>query len=128
MRNRSRRFLILLSFSVCMATTAFTRQGSQTPAGLLFYSVGGAEGIIDRFGKNFYGVLDELNENEPAFGRFLLSIAEKPLSEKQIIERSAISQSIVERFISQLSDIKVIIKDEQGLSLIHISEPTRPSP
>jgi hypothetical protein len=114
MRNRNCRFLILLSFSVCVTTTAFARQGSPTPTGLLFYTVGEAEGIIDRFGKDFYEVLDELNENEAALGRFLLSIAEEPLTEKQIEERSAISRFLVKRFISQLSDIKVILKDEQG--------------
>ena len=114
MRSRSRRFLILISFSIFVATTAFTRQGSPTPTGLFFYNVGAAEGTIDRFGKNFWEVFDELNENEAAFSRFLLSIAEEPLSEKQIADRSALSRALVERFISQLSDIRVIVKDEQG--------------
>jgi hypothetical protein len=108
------RFLIFFLFSSAAWATVYLGQEKPTAAGLHFWTVGGTEGLVERFKTNLYETLDNLSKNKEAFDRFLLAIAEGPLSENQIVEKSALSPSRVEYFISKLSHTRVIRKDGQG--------------
>jgi hypothetical protein len=116
MMNKYCRLFFIFLFASYLLTTSIARQGNSKPkpTSVRFWTVGGADGIVERFGTNFYDVLDDLDRNKDAFDHFLLAIAEGPLMEKQIVEKSALSESRVEHFISILGDIRVIKKDEKG--------------
>ena len=113
MTEKRCRLLIFQLILSCMLMAGCTRQENPKNAGLNFWTVGGKEGLNNRFGKNFYKTFFALQEDKDAFDRFLLAIAEGPLTEKLIVERSALSTPRVKYFISKLDSIKVIKDDGQ---------------
>jgi hypothetical protein len=74
-----------------------------------FYTVGSG-GINARFGTDIYQELDNLRGNTDKLDEFLFAIAEEPLKMNQIQERSGLSRSQVEYFISNLDSCHVIKK------------------
>lgn len=111
--DRYRNFIFLLILS-CMMTAACTKQESPKPAVLKFWVVGGESGKVKRFGAEFSSTMRVLRKDKEELDKFLLAIAEEPLTEEQIQEKSSLSESRLEYFISILDSIKVIKKDEQG--------------
>jgi hypothetical protein len=78
-----------------------------------FYIVGSG-GIKARFGTNVYQALDSLRGNTGQLDEFLLTIAEEPLTTNQIQERSGLTQSQVEYFISNLDSCNIIKEYNQN--------------
>jgi hypothetical protein len=72
------------------------------------------EGVANRFGTNIYPVFNGLYETEQAFNRLLLALAERPLSEKDILDTSGLSRSQMEPLISKLDSIKMIRRDDRN--------------
>lgn len=73
--------------------------------------VGNNKGIKARFGANFYDIWDSLRmvrNDRVLLNRFMYSIAEQPLTEKQIITSSSLTQSRVSFYISKLGSINLI--------------------
>lgn len=114
MATKNYRILVYLLILILMMSVACTKQDSPKSGDLRFYRVGGQKGIIERFGTNVYETFNELDVHKDAFDRFLFTIAEEPLTEKQIVEKSTLSSSQVMNFISTLDSINVVKKDEQG--------------
>jgi hypothetical protein len=55
-----------------------------------------------------------LQKDKDEFNRFMLAVAERPLSEQQIAEKVALSPSRVTYFTAGLDSIKLLGKDDQG--------------
>jgi hypothetical protein len=79
---------------------------------LRFYIVGNE--IKERFGPDFYKALDRLRGDKAQFDEFLLTIADRPLTKNQILERSGLTQSQVEYFIINLDSYNLIKKYNQN--------------
>jgi len=78
-----------------------------------FYTVGNGD-ISARFGTDIYQALESLRRNSGQLDEFLFAIAEEPLTVNQIQEKSGLTQSQVEYFISNLASCHVIKKYDQN--------------
>jgi hypothetical protein len=86
---------------------------SSEPTGLAFWTVGNAEGIYKRFGKNTSQMLNELYKEKTELDCFLLALAEQPLTEREILEKCAIPSIRLHHFITTLKSINLIKKTGQ---------------
>ena len=78
-----------------------------------FYTVGSGD-INARFGTDIYQALESLRGNTGQLDEFLFAIAEEPLTMNQIQERSGLTRSQVEYFISNLDSCNIIKKYNQN--------------
>jgi len=112
MFNRKLFELIPLCCFICLVCCRDFSHSSSNRTELKFYTVG--DGIKERFGPDFYKALDRLRGDTAQLDEFLLTIADQPLTKNQILERSGLSQSQVDYFITNLDSFKVIKNDNQG--------------
>jgi hypothetical protein len=110
--NRKLFELIPLCCFICLVCCRDFSHSSSNRTELRFYTVG--DGIKERFGPDFYKALDRLRGDTAQLDEFLLTIADQPLTKNQILERSGLSQSQVDYFITNLDSFKVIKNDNQG--------------
>jgi hypothetical protein len=75
---------------------------------LAFWTVGNMDGIKKRFGANFYQMLNELNENKNQLDCFLITLAEQPLTEAEILEKCTFPSMKLHYFITTLKSMKLI--------------------
>ncbi len=78
------------------------------PAELSFWTVGGAEGFVQRFPAEFS---QRYASGKTDIDRILLTIAEEPLTQNQIQQRSAVSESQLQEIISSLEAMRLIRRD-----------------
>lgn len=101
-------FILFVLNYIYFNTAPSIGQENANHTGLSFWVVGGEQGKIKRFGKNFSPTFRVLKKNKDELDCILLAIAEQPLTEKQILERCALAPSRVRYFISNLSSIQLI--------------------
>ncbi len=106
--------IILVCCFLIIVSCCDLNRSSKNPSDLSFWRVGSESGIKNRFGTNCFEVLDDLTKQKKEFNRFLLAIAEQPLTDKQILNTSELTKSQVEYFISKLESIQLIKKDDPG--------------
>ncbi len=109
MCNKFLIFLLILSF---IEIAPCIGQDHPKHPVLSFWTVGGKEGIIKRFGANFTQTFNLLKKNKYDLDRILLALAKQPLTEKQILEKCAISKIQFKFFISNLNSIQLIQYDK----------------
>jgi hypothetical protein len=110
--NRKHFALILLSCSFCLVCCSNFSQSGRNHGELKFWTVG--DGINTRFGTDVYQALDRLRGKASQLDEFLFTIADQPLTETQILERSSLTPSQVDYFITNLDSFNLIKKDDQG--------------
>jgi hypothetical protein len=113
MPNRKHSVLILMSCLFFLVCCGDDSGSDKSHAKFTFYSVGSGD-INARFGTDIYQALDSLRGNTGQLDEFLFTIAEEPLTMNQIQERSGLTQSQVEYFISNLDSCNVIKKYNQN--------------
>ena len=97
--------LLLVIFMACSI------QDRSRATDLSFWTVGNGEGLRERFGPEFYQSLSALEKDKETLNRFLLTVAERPLTEAQILRRSGLASSQVKDLISRLHSMRVIVED-----------------
>jgi hypothetical protein len=112
MLNRQYSVLILLSCFFCLVCCSDFGHSRKTQSELKFWTVGDA--INERFGTDVYQALERLRGNTAQLDRFLLTIADQPLTASQILEMSGLDPSQVDYIITSLVSFKLIKKDNQG--------------
>ncbi len=109
---RYRLFRIVLILSVLIILIFGSRgfpQSSNSPE-FRWWTVGSG-GVKERFGEDFSQVMRQLDTGKEKLNCILLTIAEKPFTEEQIIERTGLPGLQVSELISKLNSINLIKKD-----------------
>ena len=102
-RKRFGIVLVLFIFSVSIPGFGKLRDSPD----LNWWTVG-SSGIKERFGENFYKIMDRLDAETRDHEKILYAIAETPLSKEQIIKKTGLTDGRVSSLISSLSSIRVI--------------------
>ncbi len=113
MPKRKLFVLILISSLFFLVSCGDDSSSDRSHVEFNFYTVGSGD-INARFGTDIYQALEILRENTGQLDEFLFTIAEEPLTMNQIQERSGLTQSQVEYFISNLDSCNIIKKDNQN--------------
>lgn len=112
MPKRKHFILILISCLLFSVSCGENSNSDKSHPEFSFYIVG-SSGVKARFGANFYQKLESLRENTGQFDRFLFAIAEEPQTKNQIREKSGLSESQLEYFITNLQSSNLIKKYDQ---------------
>lgn len=113
MPKRKLFVLILISSLFFLVSCGDDSSSDRSHVEFNFYTVGSGD-INARFGTDIYQALESLRGNTGQLDEFLYAIAEEPLTMNQIQERSGLTQSQVEYFISNLDSCNIIKKDNQN--------------
>lgn len=113
MPNRKYFILILISSLFFLVSCGDDSSSDTSHVEFNFYTVGSGD-INARFGTDIYQALESLRENTGQLDEFLFTIAEEPLTMNKIQERSGLTQSQVEYFISNLDSCNIIKKYNQN--------------
>lgn len=113
MPNRKHSVLILMSCLFFLVSCGDDSSSDRNHVEFKFYTVGSGD-INARFGTDIYQALDTLRGNTGQLDEFFFTIAEEPLTMNQIQERSGLTQSQVEYFISNLDSCNIIKKYNQN--------------
>lgn len=113
MPNRKHYVLILISCLFSLVSCGDDSRSDRSHVEFNFYTVGNGD-INARFGTDIYQALDSLRGNSGQLDEFLFTIAEEPLTMNQINERSGLTQSQVEYFISNLYSCNIIKEYNQN--------------
>jgi hypothetical protein len=113
MPKRKHFVLILMSCLFFSVSCSDDSRSDRDHIEFNFYTVGNGD-INARFGTDIYQALESLRGNTGQLDEFLFTIAEEPLTMNQIQERSGLTQSQVEYFISNLDSCNIIKEYDQN--------------
>ncbi len=113
MPKRKHFVLILMSCLFFSVSCSDDSRSDRDHIEFNFYTVGNGD-INARFGTDIYQALESLRGKTGQLDEFLFTIAEEPITMNQIQERSGLTQSQVEYFISNLDSCNIIKKYDQN--------------
>jgi hypothetical protein len=106
--------IILLGCFIFAIRCGEVGQCDRTHSDLKFWRVGNMDGIVQRFGMDIYAPLANLDKYKEDLDQFLFALANRPLTENQILKRRGQSRDRVYYFIYVLDSINLLQKDNQN--------------
>lgn len=99
--------LLLPIIAACFDVAALEAK----PPELRFWTVGGREGLRQRFGENFSETFRNLSKKKESRDAFLMALAEAVLTEQQIIRVSGLTENDVHGLIEEMQGIHFIKRE-----------------